>query len=148
MDGQVWLLCFSLQLCVVTQLLWATTLVVVAVFVVGTSTTHRIGFHQSGQSVKWGGIPFAIGFPNIYEPIGKEYRGAASSQTTSLLISTLIPAFLLPFFGKDASPVHAIRQWNRCFGHRVRNPGNVFIGISRLSFLFQKISLAFDNNSL
>uniref|UniRef100_A0ACD5YXJ7 Uncharacterized protein n=1 Tax=Avena sativa TaxID=4498 RepID=A0ACD5YXJ7_AVESA len=54
----------------------ATLLVFVSVALVGT--TEGVGFHQTGEAVKWSGVPFAIGiygfcysghsvFPNIYQ---------------------------------------------------------------------------------
>uniref|UniRef100_A0ACD5ZAG0 Uncharacterized protein n=1 Tax=Avena sativa TaxID=4498 RepID=A0ACD5ZAG0_AVESA len=56
----------------------ATLLVFVSVALVGT--TEDVGFHQTGEAVKWSGVPFAIGiygfcysghsvFPNIYQSI-------------------------------------------------------------------------------
>jgi vesicular inhibitory amino acid transporter len=54
----------------------ATLVVFVSVALVGT--TEGVGFHQTGEAVKWSGMPFAIGiygfcysghsvFPNIYQ---------------------------------------------------------------------------------
>ena len=54
----------------------ATLVVFISVALVGT--TEGVGFHQTGEAVKWSGMPFAIGiygfcysghsvFPNIYQ---------------------------------------------------------------------------------
>ena len=54
----------------------ATRVVFVSVALVGT--TEGVGFHPTGEAVKWSGMPFAIGvygfcycghsvFPNIYQ---------------------------------------------------------------------------------
>ena len=54
----------------------ATLVVFVSVALVGTN--EGVGFHQTGEAVKWSGMPFAIGiygfcysghsvFPNIYQ---------------------------------------------------------------------------------
>ncbi|XP_076911718.1 amino acid transporter AVT1A-like [Bidens hawaiensis] len=60
----------------------ATAVVIVCVFYFGTTS---VGFHESGQVVKWSGVPFALGiyvlcysghsvFPNIYQSMADKTK--------------------------------------------------------------------------
>jgi vesicular inhibitory amino acid transporter len=76
----------------------ATLVVFVSVALVGT--TEGVGFHQTGEAVKWSGMPFAIGiygfcysghsvFPNIYQSMSDRTK-----FTKALFIWYVLSTFL------------------------------------------------------